>query len=112
MIFHNLWGYDSHLLVQSISKAKDQISCIPNNINRHISFSLGQLQLINNVQFLRASLDKPVAANQPKALQITSQCEPNEERSKLLMRKGVYPYEYVDSGECFGKPTLPPKVAF
>ena len=63
-------------------------------------------------QHLIASLDKPVAASQPKAFQITSQYEPNEDRSKLLMRKGVYPYEYVGSGECFGKTTLPPKVAF
>ena len=28
------------------------------------------------------------------------------------MRKGVYPYEYMDSWQCFGEPRLPPKEAF
>ena len=30
----------------------------------------------------------------------------------LLLRKGVYPYEYMDSWEKFYKTTLPPKEAF
>ena len=83
----------------SVSKAKGQISCIPNNTERYISFSLGQLQHINSTQFLIGSLDKLEAANQPKDFRVTSQYEPSEERSKLLMRKGIYAYEYVDSGE-------------
>ena len=30
----------------------------------------------------------------------------------LLLRKGVYPYEYMDSWEKFDKTSLPPKEAF
>ena len=30
----------------------------------------------------------------------------------LLLRKGVYPYEYMDSWERFDETTLPPKEAF
>ena len=30
----------------------------------------------------------------------------------LLLRKGVYPYEYMDSWEKFDETTLPPKEAF
>ena len=30
----------------------------------------------------------------------------------MLLRKGVYPYEYMDSLEKFDKNTLPPKEAF
>ena len=30
----------------------------------------------------------------------------------LLLRKGLYPYEYIDSGERFDENTIPPKEAF
>ena len=91
VVFHNLRGYDSHLLMQAISKVEGRIGCIPNNTEKYISFSLGQLRFIDSAQFLLASLDKLVAANPPEAFQITAQHEPNRERRELLMRKGVYP---------------------
>ena len=77
VVFHNLRGYDSHLLMQAISKVEGKVSCIPNNTEKYISFSLGQLRFIDSVQFLLASLDKLVAANKPEAFQITAQYEPN-----------------------------------
>ena len=112
VVFHNLWGYDSHLLMQAISKVAGKVSCIPNNTEKYISFSLGQLRFINSAQLLLASLDKLVVANQPKAFQITAQYEPAEERRELLMHKGIYPYEYMDSWERFLEPVLPSKDAF
>lgn len=41
VVFHNLRGYDSHLLMQAISKVNGNISCIPNNTEKYtcISFS-------------------------------------------------------------------------
>ena len=48
VVFHNLRGYDSHLLVQAISKVEGRVSCIPNNTEKYISFSLGQLRFINS----------------------------------------------------------------
>ena len=110
VVFHNLRGYDSHLLMQAISKVEGRISCIPNNTEKYISFSLGQLRFIDSAQFLLASLDRLVAANSPEAFKITAQYE--TEKRKLLMRKGVYPYEYMDSWERFDEYQLPPKEAF
>ena len=43
VVFHNLRGYDSHLLMQSISRVEGKVSCIPNNTEKYISFSLGRL---------------------------------------------------------------------
>ena len=105
VFFHNLRGYDSHLLMQAISKMEDKISCIPNNTEKYI-FSLGQLRFIDSTQFLLASLDKLVVANWPEAF------EPNEARCKLIMCKSVYPYEYMDSWACFEETQLPPKETF
>ena len=97
VVFHNLRGYDSHLLMQAISRVEGKVSCIPNNTEKYISFSLGQLRFIDSAQFLLASLDKLVAANPPETFQITARYEPNQQRRELLLRKGVYPYEHMDS---------------
>ena len=91
VVFHNLLGYDSHLLMQAISKVEGRVSCIPNNTEKYISFSLGQPRFIDSAQFVLAPLDKLVAANPPGAFQITAQHKPDRERRELLMRKGVYP---------------------
>ena len=65
VVCHNLRGYDSHLLMQAILKVEGRVSCIPNNTEKYISFSLGHLRFIDSSQFLLASLDKLVAANPP-----------------------------------------------
>ena len=113
VVFHNLRGYDSHLLMQTISKVEGRISCIPNNTEKYVSFSLGQLRFFDSAHFLLASLDKLVAANKPEAFKIMGRYEPSNERRELLLHKGVYPYEYMDSWEHFAEPKLPPpKEAF
>ena len=112
VVFHNLRGYDSHLLMQAISRVEGKVTCIPNNTEKYISFSLGQLRFIDSAQFLLAPLDKLVAANPPETFQITAQYEPNQQRRELLLRKGVYPYEYMDSWERFADTRLPPKASF
>ena len=101
VVLHNLRGYASHLLMQAISKVEGRVSCIPNNTENYISFSLGQLRFIDKAQFLLASLDKLVAANTPGVFQITAQHESNRERRELLMRKSVYPCEYMDTWDRF-----------
>ena len=103
---------DSHLIMQAISRAEGRISCIPNNTEKCISFSIGQLRFIDSVQFLLTSLDRLVAASQPKAFQITARYELNREKRDLLLRKGVYSYEYMDAWKRFAEPRLPPKEAF
>ena len=39
-------------------------------------------------------------------------CNGNLNNFVLLLRKGVYPYEYLDSWERFNETSLPPKKAF
>ena len=76
VVFHNLRGYDSHLLMQAISKVGGAVTCIPNNTEKYISFSLGQLRFIDSAQFLLASLDKLVSAN--KSFKIINTFQPDE----------------------------------
>ena len=112
VVFHNLRGYDSHLIMQAISRVQGKISCIPNNTEKYTSFSMGQLRFIDSVQFLLTFLDRLVATSQPEAFQITARYKPNREKRDLLLHKGVYPYECMDAWERFAEPRLPPKEAF
>jgi len=55
VVFHNLRGYDMHLLMESAGKFKTKsLSCIPDNMEKYISFSLGNLRFIDSLQFLNA----------------------------------------------------------
>ncbi|CAB4041763.1 Gastrula zinc finger [Paramuricea clavata] len=62
VILHSLRGYDSHLIMQGLGKLKNkEINCIPNNIEKYISFSIDKLDFIDSLQFMDASLERLVS---------------------------------------------------
>ena len=110
VVFHNLRGYDSHLIMQAMSgNEAEKISCIPNNMEKYMTFSLDQLQFIDSLQFLNSSLDKLSSNLSLDDLKVTAT---HSKKLDLLRRKGVYPYEYIDSYNRFEECQLPPKEAF
>ena len=79
-----------------------RISCIANNSERYISFSLGSLRFIDSFQFLGTSLEKLVnslAAEGKDKFKLLTRYVADPAKQDLLLRKGVYPYDYVDSPE-------------
>ena len=61
IIFHNLRGYDSHLIIKELSKFKCNINVIPNGLEKFMSFSLDKnIVFIDSMLFLDSSLDKLV----------------------------------------------------
>ena len=126
VIFHNLRGYDSHFIMQEIGaivknhtyknkkgeKKQMNINAIPNNMEKYMAFMLGNhLTFIDSFQFMSSSLDKLVS-NLPKdALKYTSQ-EYSSEKLELMTRKGVYPYDFMDSFKKFDETILPNKEDF
>ena len=59
LIFHNLRGYDSHLIFRELGKFNCRISVIPNGLERYMSFSLnGNIVFIDSMLLLNRSLDK------------------------------------------------------
>ena len=107
IIFHNLRGYDSHLIMQHLGKYDDNITCIPNNMEKYVSFSLGKLIFKDSLQFLNASLEK-LAAN----LKTFKHIHELTDLETLITRKCVYPYDYMDSFDKFNDDRLPPQLAF
>ena len=129
VLFHNLSGYDSHLFIKNIGVTEGNINCIPNNEETYISFSKDivvdeytnkagkvvdvkqQLRFIDSLKFMASSLDKLVENLDKNCCVNTGKFYKGKQLS-LLMRKGVYPYEYAISCEIFKDEQLPPKEAF
>ena len=125
-IFHNLRGYNSHLIMQQIGeiakkyahkekKGKEQpltINAIPNNMEKYMAFMLGNhLTFIDSFQFMSSSLDKLVSNLPKEALKYTSE-EFTGMKLSLMSQKGVYPYGHMDSFEKFYQTELPTKDQF
>ena len=72
LAFHNLRGYDSHLVIQTISETEEKTTCVPNNTEKHLSFSLGQLRFIDSAQFKLSHLDKLVKDCDKDDMRITA----------------------------------------
>ena len=89
VIFHNLKGYDGHLLMQAMSRVQGEIKCIPTNTEKYISFSLGNLRFIDSVNFLLSSLDKLVKGGEEFPIIRKTIQDPRKQR--LLLKKGIYP---------------------
>ena len=61
VIFHNLRGYDSHLIIKEISKFDVKVSVIPNGLEKYMAFTINTiLVFIDSMQFLNSSLDSLV----------------------------------------------------
>ena len=126
VIFHNLHSYDGHLIMQRIGEIsknyayKDsegkltpmKANVIPNNMEKYMAFMLGaHLTFIDSFQFMISSLDKLVSNLPKNAFKYTSE-KFQDEKLRLMMRKGVYPYDYMDSFEKFDETEIPAKDLF
>ena len=126
-------------------ECEDDIEPIPYNMEKYMAFKLGPLRFIDNLQFMKSSLEK-LASNlsaepykeitrkdgsklkctkpshlwridearcfaHPENFKITSKHVPSE-LLEIYLRKGVFPYEYMDGWSKFYGKSLPPKKAF
>ena len=61
VIFHNLKGYDSHLIFKEFSRFNVRIIVIPNGLEKYMGFTVNKnLFFIGSMQFMNCSLDKLV----------------------------------------------------
>ncbi|XP_068675675.1 uncharacterized protein [Montipora foliosa] len=125
VIFHNLRGYDSHFIMQEIGeivkkhtytnkkgeKCQMNINAILNNMEKYMAFMLGNhLTFIDSFQFMSSSLEKLVSNLPRESLKYTAE-EFKGKKFDLMSKKGVYPYDFMDSFEKFDE-KLPSKEDF
>ena len=112
MLAHNLKNYDAHHIMREIGKVTGGLKCIPNNMEKYVTFSLVNLRFIDSFQHKSADLETLVASVPKENLAITKSSIKDKGKIDLLLQKGVYPYEYMDSFEKFNETSLLPKEVF
>ena len=129
VIFHNLSGYDSHLFIKNLGRSEGKIDCIPCNEEKYISFAkhilvdkfinkkgeekevIREIRFIDSFKFMATSLDSLVN-NLPKESFKNLKEFYEGDKLNLLLRKGVFPYDWFDSFNRLSADHLPPKEAF
>ena len=117
VVFHNLRGYDSHLIISAVGATTIEddldktIHCIPNNMEKYMTFSIGQLQFIDSYQFMADSLDNLSRNLQPQDMRITAE-KTKPHLFSLMTKKGIFPYDWLDSMDRMTETSLPPRDAF
>src|SRR6056300_692760 len=130
VIFHNLAGYDAHLFVKNLGVSQGKIDCIPNNEEKYISFKKEiivdqfinkegkqcnvkrEIRFLDSFKFMASSLDKLSANLKKEDLKNMKSFHTDGEKLDLLVRKGVFPYDYFDSLEKLNETELPSKNDF
>lgn len=140
---HNLKGYDAHLFINALHKygqTGTEISCIPNNEERYISFSknikvgeyyckkykkikpiMFEIRFLDTLGFMNSSIESLVnnlrsgcktVEKLREAFPNTSKHFNNNTQFEFMTQKGVYPYDYIDTYDKLNLAVLPPKEAF
>ena len=133
IFFHNLRGYDGHLIMRGIhrhsvekmnKKNKAENTCkniwvILNNMERYVSFQLGNLRFLDPLQFFwEVNSSLGALASNLKEFPHLKHHFPQvwnfnkPEDVDLPCQKGVYPYSYINSFSKFEETSLPAKEAF
>lgn len=114
VVFHNLSGYDAHLIIKDLVHGfEGKIKLLPINKEKYISFSKRlegtsiDFRFIDSFKFLATSLDT-LASNLEDQFKVNSQKYFPEPKSfSLIRQKGIYPYDYIDSWEKLEENQLP-----
>ena len=87
-------------------------------MEKYLTISLGQYIVFkDSLLFLQAGLESLaknlLACGTDKFVNLRTEFPTlTEEKLQLLLRKGVFPYDYIDSWDRFKEQQLPPKEAF
>ena len=130
VVFHNLSRYDAHLFIRELGAHTSDMEVIAKNKEDYISFSikvpvgkyidkkseekdkLVELMFIDSFKFMASSLDSLTKNQVSSGKKLFGFEDYSDLQYELLTRKGVYPYEYINSWDRLEETQLPPINAF
>ena len=110
-------------MIASLSQSTDKVSDIDKKISQ-IDKKEQENKFIDNMKSMRDSLSQSIDKISETDKKISQAvliekfpntyrfCNKDLNKFALLLRKGVYPYEYMDSWERFNEESLPDKESF
>lgn len=133
IVFHNLQGYDGFHIMRGLKGYKPlyeaDITVIARSLDRFTSFTISDLRFVDSLQFLKGSLDELVSnrakgtfEEKKKGFPLTYQhfiaMNPRvhpwdeEEVFDMVLKKGVYPYDYMKEKHSLDRDSLPAMEKF
>ena len=139
VLAHNLGHYDGHLLFLELAESQHSLFVIAKNPEDYVGFSIQKppevlmeggvpvldaegnhklipsckFKFLDSCNFLNASLDELVKNLPPEAFVHTERLALSLDIPlKMLTRKGVFPYSYMDSPDRLAEMSLPPLECF
>ena len=101
IVFHNGSTYDYHFIIKDLVKEfEGNFDCLGENTEKYITFSLPLKKKIFNKELMK------------RFASTYELCNNDLNKCILLLRKGVYPYEYVENWERFSEISLPSREDF
>lgn len=108
VFFHNLRGYNCYYLTHELRKYTDKdISCIAATNERYVLALLRHLRFVDSFHSLNRSLETLIENLFKGGSRFPVLRLPLDHHVDLLVRKNVYPHEYVESFVRFGETSLP-----
>ena len=112
IIFHNLQGYDGHIIFKELNNFDVDIAVIPKGIDKYMSIIVNRhITFIDSLQFYNGSLDTLASNLKDEDFQHLIS-EFSIDKLGIIKRKDAYPYEWVDFYEKFKHLSLPEKKYF
>lgn len=103
---HNLTGYDGHFLLQHLGQIEGitKLTALPYNTEKFRTIEINSYRLKDSLSFLNASLNELMSNllrdkshTFPIIDQLGLYSKQETEKKQLILRKGIYPYEFVTS---------------
>lgn len=116
VVFHNLSKFDSHVIIRDINKyIPGSMTVLPTTKESYIAFTKFvdntniQLRFIDSYRFLSESLGKLISYLDENEMPLLDNffTDLTDEKKRLLTRKGVFPYDYIDSMAKLDETELP-----
>ena len=103
IIFHNLEGYDGHIIFKELNNFNDiNIQVIPKTSETYMSIIVNRnIIFLNSNQFYKGLLDSHASNLEDKYFKYLVS-EFSRDKLEILKRKDPYPHEWVDLYEKFG----------
>ena len=117
VVFHKSSTYNYHFIISELANEFDgELECLGENKEKYITFSVLLSSLVNNLSEIYSKMCR--GCRERKIIESVCDftglkiCDRDIKKFILLLRKGVYPYEYMDSWERFDKTVFPNKKEF
>ena len=119
IFFHNMSRYDGHIIIKDVAtKIEGRIDLLAQNMENYISFTKYirgtnvNLRFLDSYRFMQSSIDTLAANLLEKKTLERELSHLSQQQLQLLSRKGVFPYEFLDSWEKLQHPDLPQREDF